>query len=59
MDITVIAELISNYGMAFVLMGYFLIKDWKFNEATLDTLSSIREVLVELKTYHNREDGNK
>ena len=32
MDINNLADIISNYGMAFVLMGYFLLKDWKFNE---------------------------
>lgn len=57
MDINNIVDLISNYGMAFVLMAYFLIKDWKFNEATLNTLASIREVLVKLQTLHGLEDG--
>lgn len=52
MDIQTVADLIGNYGMAFILMAYFLVKDWRFNEATLQTLTSIREVLVELKTWH-------
>lgn len=55
MELSAIVDLVSNYGMAFVLMAYFLIKDWKFNEATLNTLNSIREVLVELKTWHAKE----
>ena len=58
MDIQTLVDLAANYGMAFILMGYFLIKDWKFNEATLNTLTSIREVLVELKGYH-KEDASK
>lgn len=55
MEIQTIADLIGNYGMAFVLMAYFLIKDWKQTGEIIATLSSIREVLVELKTYHKQE----
>ena len=52
MDINTVADLVGNYGMAFVLMAYFLVKDWKQTEEIVSTLASIREVLVELKTYH-------
>lgn len=56
MDINTLADLLGNYGMAFVLMAYFLVKDWRQTEEIISTLSSIREVLVELKTWHAKED---
>lgn len=55
MDISTIADLIGNYGMAFVLMAYFLVKDWKQTAEIIATLASIREVLTELKTFHRME----
>lgn len=56
MEIQTVTELISNYGMAFILMAYFLVKDWKQTSEIIATLSSIREVLAELKTWHVMED---
>lgn len=55
MEIQTVADLIGNYGMAFVLMAYFLVKDWRQTGEIISTLCSIREVLVELKTYHNKD----
>lgn len=57
MEVNTLAELIANYGMAFVLMAYFLVKDWKQTNEIIATLNSIREVLAELKTWHSAE-GN-
>lgn len=59
MEISTIGDAIVNYGLTFVLIAYFLVKDWKFNQAIIDTLANIREVLVELKTWHNSEDEKK
>lgn len=56
MELNAIAELIANYGMAFVLMAYFLVKDWKQTNEIIATLGSIREVLAELKTWHAKEE---
>lgn len=56
MEINTVADLIGNYGMAFVLMAYFLVKDWKQTNEIIATLNSIREVLAELKTWHSKED---
>lgn len=56
MEINTIVDLIGNYGMAFVLMAYFLVKDWKQTNEIIATLNSIREVLAELKTWHAKED---
>lgn len=56
MELAAISELIGNYGMAFVLMGYFLMKDWRQTSEIINTLASIREVLAELKGLHNTDD---
>jgi len=55
MDVATIADLITNYGMSFVLMAYFLFKDYKFNQQILDTLSAINVVLTKLETWHAKE----
>lgn len=56
MEINTVSDLISNYGMAFVLMAYFLVKDWKQTAEIISTLNAMREVLVELKTWHAKEE---
>lgn len=56
MDITTIADLIMNYGMSFVLMAYFLFKDYKFNQQILDTLGAINTVLTKLESWHAKGD---
>lgn len=54
--LTTITELIENTGMAMVLMAYFLVKDWKFNQQILDTLGAINTVLTRLETWHAKEN---
>lgn len=53
--LTTITELIENTGMAMVLMAYFLVKDWKFNQQILDTLGAINTVLTRLESWHEKE----
>ncbi len=55
MEINTIADLIGNYGMAFVLMAYFLVKDWKQTSEIVETLQSVREILAELRAWHAKE----
>lgn len=50
-----IIELIINNGMGVVLLAYFLYKDSKWNSTITNVLGEIKEVLVELRTYHNNE----
>lgn len=56
MELANIAEMLSTTGFAVVLMAYFLVKDWKFNQSILDVLSEVKEVLTELKTAHKLEE---
>lgn len=56
MEFASLVELISTTSFAVVLMAYFLVKDWKFNQNILDVLSEVKEVLTELKTWHKMEE---
>lgn len=42
-------QLITSYGMSVVIIGYFLYKDYKFNQTILDVLGQVRDVLNLLK----------
>lgn len=47
-------NLISQNGMSIVIIGYFLYKDYKFNQQILDVLGEVKEVLAALQTWHER-----
>lgn len=49
-------ELIGTNGIAVAIIVYFLYKDYKFNDATLNVLTEIQKVLASLKTLHGIED---
>lgn len=51
-----IIELIATNGIAVGIIVYFLYKDYKFNDATLNVLTEIQKVLASLKTLHGIED---
>ena len=51
-----IIQLIVNNGMGVVLLAYFIFKDSKWNSSITNVLGEIKEVLVELRTFHA---GNK
>lgn len=57
MDFNVIGEFITNYGMAAVLMAYFLWKDAKTTDRIIQVLESIQVVLGKLETHHAKEYG--
>lgn len=44
-NIQPIVDLLANYGMAFAVTIYFLIKDWKLTQRLTDTLSAVNEHL--------------
>lgn len=45
-----IIQIISQHGMSVVLMAYFLVKDWKWNDKITATLNEVKEVLTAMKT---------
>lgn len=56
MEFAQIVEFINNTGFSIVLMVYFLIKDWKFNDTIVATLGKINDVLTKLETWHASEE---
>ena len=50
-----IVNLIVSNGMATVIVAYFLFKDYKFNQQIIDVLSEVKDVLIELKTWHQAD----
>lgn len=57
MDFAQLMDIISEHGFSYILMAYFLVKDWKFNEQIVVLLSEVKEVLVELRTWHAKEEA--
>ena len=55
MGLEEITNLVMNNGLAIVLVAYFIYKDYKFNEQTLNVLGEIKEVLASLNTWHSME----
>lgn len=51
-EVEELVNLFTSAGMSVAIIIYFLYKDYKFNENIIAVLSEVREVLVELKTYH-------
>lgn len=56
MTVSEIVKLIAQDGMSVVIIGYFLYKDYRFNQQILDVLSEVREVLSALQAWHAKED---
>ena len=52
-----IVDICVNNGLSVILVGYFIYKDYKFNQQILDVLGEMKEVLACLKTWHEKEDN--
>ena len=50
-----IVNLIVSNGLGVVLVGYFIFKDYKFNEQIINVLGEVKEVLTELKSFHRSD----
>lgn len=48
-----LVELISNYGLAIVLVAYYCVKDWKFTEKIVATMTTIQNAICK-----NDEDSD-
>lgn len=53
-----IVQLIINNGMGVVLLAYFIWKDSKWNSTITNVLGEIKEVLIELRTFHATDYKN-
>ena len=47
-----IVNLIMNNGLSVVLVGYFIFKDYKFNNQIISVLGEVKEVLACLQAWH-------
>lgn len=47
-----IINLIVSNGLGVVLVGYFIYKDYKFNDSITTVLGEIKEVLAGLREFH-------
>ena len=56
MGIEELSRLIMDNGLSIVLVGYFIYKDYKFNENILNVLGELKEVLTALNTWHAAEN---
>lgn len=56
MGIEELVQLFTQNGMAIVIIGYFLYKDYKFNDQIVNILGEVKEVLASLKTWHETEN---
>lgn len=54
MGLNDLVTLITTNGMSVIIIAYFLYKDYKFNDQIIEVLSEVKEVLVELKTWHEK-----
>lgn len=46
MTFEALVNFIVQNGMSVVIIGYFLFKDYKFNEQILDVLGELKEVMA-------------
>ena len=54
-----IAQAITNYGFSVVLLAWMIFKDYKFNDGMVKIMQEVKEVLAELRTWHNVEEESK
>lgn len=53
MEFEQMVNVIANYGMSFIITGYFLYRDNKYNETMLTTLTALKETVTNLnETVH-------
>ncbi len=62
MDIKAIVDLVVNNGVAIAIVIYFCLRDWKFQETLVRTLTTIteqNETIKKIITRLNEEDDGK
>lgn len=50
-----LVNLINDTGLTVVLVGYFIYKDYKFNDQIIQVLGNINQVLAKLETWHAKD----
>lgn len=57
MEINDLVNLITNSGMSIVIIGYFLYRDWKYNEQLITLMSELKQTLDIFQSEIHRKRG--
>lgn len=57
MEFEELVTLIQNTGVTIVIIGYFMLRDWKFMTTLQETLTSLVDVVDRLKESLNNNKG--
>ena len=58
MDITELVNLCINSGVSIVIITYFILRDWKFNNTLVTTLTSLVNAVDTLKQLISEKEGS-
>ena len=59
MEFAELVKMAGTDGMSIIIIAYFLYKDYRFNENIINVLGEVKEVLCELRTWHESEARDK
>lgn len=57
MDISELVNLCINSGVSIVIITYFILRDWKFNNTLVTTLTSLVNAVDTLKQLISEKEG--
>lgn len=57
MDISELVNLCINSGVSIVIITYFILRDWKFNNTLVTTLTSLVNAVETLKQLISEKEG--
>ena len=57
MDISELVNLCINSGVSIVIITYFILRDWKFNNTLVTTLTSLVNAIDTLKQLISEKEG--
>ena len=58
MDISELVNLCINSGVSIVIITYFILRDWKFNNTLVTTLTSLVNAVDTLKKLISEKEGS-
>ena len=58
MDISELVNLCINSGVSIVIITYFILRDWKFNNTLVTTLTSLVNAIDTLKQLISEKEGS-
>ena len=58
MNISELVNLCINSGVSIVIITYFILRDWKFNNTLVTTLTSLVNAVETLKQLISEKEGS-